>query len=133
MIPPFSDNGYLPAGVHTATLDEIEARFGRESELRRAQMQSLRWLADLAIRAGVERLVVNGSFVTDVFEPNDVDCVLLIGAGFPIDAAAEAELLSGLPFLEIDLVGPPDFNMMVDRFFATDRAAIPKGMVEVLL
>jgi predicted nucleotidyltransferase len=133
MIPPFDDNGYLPPGIHSASLDEIDARFGHESELRTAQMQSVRWLIDLARRAGVERLVVNGSFVTDAFEPNDVDCVLLIGPGFPIDTRAQSELLSGLPFLEIDLVGQADFNVMVERFFATDRAAIPKGMVEVLL
>jgi Family of unknown function (DUF6932) len=83
MIPPFEENGYLPPGVHSATLDEVEARFGRESELRRVQMESLRWLVDLARRAGVARIVINGSFVTEVFEPNDVDCVILIGAGFP--------------------------------------------------
>jgi hypothetical protein len=35
MIPAFDEHGYLPAGVHPATLDEVEARFGKESELRR--------------------------------------------------------------------------------------------------
>jgi hypothetical protein len=54
-------------------------------------MDSLRWLVDLARRAGALRLTVNGSFVTDRAEPNDVDCVLLIGPGFPHDAAAEKE------------------------------------------
>ena len=54
--------------------------------------------------AGVERIVINGSFVTDICEPNDVDCVLLIGTGFPHDPGAEAELIQGLPFLDIDLV-----------------------------
>jgi hypothetical protein len=34
MIPPFNDDGYLPAGTHPATLDEVAARFGHESELR---------------------------------------------------------------------------------------------------
>ena len=52
-------------------------------------MESIRWLADLAKRAGVERLIINGSFVTDVPEPNDVDCVLLIGPGFPCQTAIE--------------------------------------------
>ena len=56
MIPNYDDNGYLPEGIHPATLEEIAARFGQESELRQAQMQSLRWLVDL---------VVNGSFVTE--------------------------------------------------------------------
>jgi hypothetical protein len=92
MIPPFDERGNLPPGVHQATLDEIETRFGQESELRRVQMESLRWLVDLARRAGVERLVINGSFVTDVFEPNDVDCALHVGVSFPSDAHAEREL-----------------------------------------
>jgi hypothetical protein len=71
MIPAFNDDGYLPPPVHSATLDEVEERFGRESELRRVQMQSIRWLVDLAIRAGIERIVLNGSFVTDDFFAKD--------------------------------------------------------------
>jgi hypothetical protein len=132
MIPSFDEHGYLSPGIHSATLDEVEARFGCESEVRRVQMQSLRWLAALARRAGVERLVINGSFVTDVLEPNDVDCVLLLGAGFPHDPAAEAELVAGLPFLDLSLVNQADFNLLVDEFFATDRHTMGKGMVEVL-
>jgi len=96
-------------------------------------MESLRWLVDLARRAGVARLVINGSFTTEAFEPNDVDCVLLVEAGFPRDEAAEAELVSGLPFLEINLVSQADFDVLVDTFFATDRQLLAKGMVEVIL
>jgi hypothetical protein len=70
MIPAFDDNGYLPPGVHAATLDEIDARFGQGSEIRQVQMQSLRWLADLVRRLGVARFIVNGSFVTEVSVPN---------------------------------------------------------------
>ena len=133
MIPPFDENGYLPPGVHPASLDEIKDRFGSESELRRVQMESLHWLVNLARRAGVVRLVVNGSFTTDVFEPNDVDCVLLIEAGFPKEADAEAELIEGLPFMEINLVRQAGFNVLVENFFATDRHSVIKGMVEVIL
>ena len=132
MIPHFNDDGYLPKGIHRATLEEIAARFGQESELRRAQMQSLRWLVDLARRAGAERIVVNGSFVTDKLEPDDVDCVLLIGPDFPRDSAAEAELLTGLPFISLELVDLEAFQQLTERTFATDRKLIPKGMVEVV-
>ncbi len=132
MIPPFGENGYLPPGIHPATLNEVAARFGGGSEVRRVQMESIRWLVDLAHRAGVDRLVLNGSFVTDVLEPNDVDCVLLIGAAFPRDESAEVELIAGLPFLEISLVTRTDFDLLVDEFFATDRQAIAKGLVEVI-
>jgi hypothetical protein len=77
--------------------------------------------------------VVNGSFVTDAYEPNDVDCVLLIGPGFPRDALAEKQLRQGLPFLDIALVDQDGFDDLVGRVFATDRLAVPKGMIEVIL
>jgi hypothetical protein len=131
MIPHLNDDGYLPAGIHPATLDELAARFGHESELRQAQMESVRWLVDLGRRAGVLRIVVNGSFVTDKLEPNDVDCVLLIGPDFPQDAAAEAEMLAGLPFINLELVDLEGFQLFTERTFATDRNLAPKGMVEV--
>jgi hypothetical protein len=132
MIPPFDEHGYLPPGIHPATADELDARFGRESEVRRVQMESLRWLVELARRSGAQRLVVNGSFVTDVLEPNDVDCVVLIGEGFPHDPTAEAELIAGLPFLELSLVNQADFDLLVKQFFATDRHFVGKGMVEII-
>jgi hypothetical protein len=132
MIPDYNDDGYLPVGIHPATLEEIAARFGQESELRQAQMESLRWLVDLARRAGVRRIVVNGSFVTDKLEPNDVDCVLLIGPDFPSDAAVEEELLAGLPFINMELVDSAAFQQFTERTFASDRNLVLKGMVEVL-
>lgn len=131
MIPPFDDFGYLPPGVHPATLTEIEERFGCQSELRRVQMESVRWMVDLAVRAGVERIILNGSFTTDIMEPNDVDCVLLTGRDVPLDESAEAELRAGLPFLDLAIVRRKDFDALVDVVFASDRHEVPKGMVEV--
>jgi hypothetical protein len=132
MIPPFNDQGYLPPGIHGATLDEINERFGRESEVRRVEMESLSWLVDLAHRAGVLRIIVNGSFVADVFEPNDVDCALLIGRDYPLDAGADAELQQGLPFIQAELLTQGAFDFFVNELFATDRRDVPKGMIEVL-
>jgi hypothetical protein len=132
MIPPFNDDGYLPPGIYQASLAEIEARFGQESEIRHVQMESIRWLVDLAMRAGVRRVVLNGSFVTDIIEPNDVDCVLLVESDFPTDAAAASELKSGLPFVELKVVGSEDFDLYVKRIFASDRVGVAKGMLEVI-
>jgi hypothetical protein len=128
----FDDTGCLPPGVHASTPSEIEARFGLQSELRRLQMESVRWMVDLARRAGVQRVVLNGSFLTDIMEPRDVDCVLRVTAGFPTDPTAEEERNAGLPFLEIALVDQPDFDEMVSSVFATDRFGTPKGMVEIV-
>ena len=93
-------------------------------------MQSLRWMTELAWRTGVQRILINGSFVTDIMEPNDVDCALLISPGFPRDHEAERELIRGLPFLEILFVDEADFDYFVG-FFGRDRMQRPKGMIEV--
>ena len=133
MIPEFDEHGNLPPGIHRASLEEIEERFGRESEIRRVEMESLVWLLDLAKRVGIARLIINGSFVSDVFEPNDVDCVLLMAAGFPHDGQAFEELHKGLPFIHMQLVRQERFNTLVNEIFATDQRGNPKGMVEVVL
>jgi hypothetical protein len=96
-------------------------------------MESIRWLVDLAARAGVARIILNGSFVTDIIEPNDVDCVLLVESDFPSDPKLEAELNDGLPFLEIKLVGQVDFDIYLNAIFASDRFGNRKGMIEIIL
>jgi Family of unknown function (DUF6932) len=94
-------------------------------------MQSVRWLIDAVRNEDILRVVINGSFVTDCPEPNDVDCLLLIGPTFPKDLTAEAELRAGVPFLDIELVNQEDFDWMIGTMFATDRSKILKGMIEV--
>jgi hypothetical protein len=133
MIPPFNENGYLPPGVHKASLDEIAERFGRQSEMRVAQMDSVRWLVDMARRVGVERIVLNGRFATAIPEPNDVDCLLLVSPAFVEVEEVEIAFEDGLPFLEIEIVSRSEFDYFVRRFFSEDRDNIPKGMIEVIL
>lgn len=132
MIPPFDESGSLPPGIHPATLAEIEARFGVQSEVRRVQMESVRWMVDLAVRAGAERIVLNGSFVTDIIEPNDVDCVLLFRRGGCKDLQALQELRDGVPFVGITVAFKKEFDRMINRVFASDRHGTAKGMVEVV-
>ena len=131
MIPPFEDNGYLPHGIHLATLDEIESRFGRDYS-----SSSANRVATMAYRPGrpcrIERIVLDGSFVTDAIEPNDIDCVLLIDPHFPDDASAAKGLIDGLPFLDLELVELSEFSLLTEHIFATDRNGVPKGLVEVI-
>ncbi len=132
MIPPFTDTGVLPPGVHRATVDEVRVRFGRSSELRRVQMQSVEWMLDLARRAGITRIVLNGSFTTDILEPNDVDCVLLVDSPSLNATSALEELHAGLPFLDVSIAEQPDFDYFVEQFFLRDRDQQFKGMIEVI-
>ena len=131
MIPDFDERGYLPPGIHIASLDEVEARFGRDAEIRCAQMDSFRWLVELVQRSGAERLIVNGSFVTDLVEPNDVDCAVLLSDDYPQDPDAADELADGLPFIDLQLLEDAEFAILVGEFFATDRDENPKGVIEV--
>jgi len=96
-------------------------------------MDSVRWLVDLAKNAHVQRIILNGSFTTDIIEPNDVDCVLLATSTFPPDEDAEADLQEGLPFLDIRLVTQDDFDFFTTNLFASDRFGVPKGIVEILI
>lgn len=134
MIPTFGQNGYLPPGVHPATLDEVIERFGHGSEQRAACGQSLRWLVPICRRAGIIRLILNGSFVTDRPEPNDVDCVLVPGPTFVGDSDATWAIRAGLPYLSIQVVeSEEELDFFANNLFASDRAGIRKGLVEVVL
>ena len=83
MLPPFDDFGNLPPGIHQCSLAELIARFGSGSEERIAEISELVRFIEAAKTAGVRRLLVNGSFVTEKLSPNDVDVVFLPGADYP--------------------------------------------------
>ena len=132
MISPFDENGYLPPGVHPATLEEVIARFGSANEERIAEAESLEWLTTWCVLAGVERLLIDGSFVTDRDEPGDVDCLCLLASSVVLDSDLRRQLVEGWPYLEVKVVSHEDFDTVAE-FLSTDRVGIDKGLLEVLL
>jgi hypothetical protein len=131
LIPALNENGYLPPGVHPASIDEVIHRFGAGSNVREAQAESLQWLMPLCRRAGISKLLIDGSFVTDRLEPNDVDCVLLQGASYKAASPEAEELRRGVPFLEVKVVNAEDYEFFANVFFCSDRNNVAKGMIEV--
>ena len=84
MLPAFTDDGLLPAGIHWAEWSEIEARFGCNSH-RRALLSGLAYAARCLRLAGCPAIFVDGSFVTNKRHPGDFDvCWLTDG----VDLAA---------------------------------------------
>jgi predicted nucleotidyltransferase len=82
-LPPFTEGGELPLGVHPVTLQDVLVRFGVGSGQRKAVGLRLDRIYRVARAAGhVARFVVFGSFVTDKPEPNDVDVFLLMEDAF---------------------------------------------------
>ena len=88
---------------------------------------------DIAKGGGIRRIVLNGSFVTNELEPNDIDCVVLLEDGLPPDPNVKTDLDRGLPFLDIQTVDEVAFDWLVTSFFAIDREFVRKGVVEVIL
>jgi hypothetical protein len=58
---------------------------------------------------------------------------LLLSADFPLDLAAAALLSDGLPFIDLHMTEAKEFAMMVEQVYASDRDAVPKGVIEVVL
>jgi hypothetical protein len=72
-IPPLNKAGELPPGEHETSLPGIRKRFGRSSAQREELMHGLEDAAENLQAAGVQKIWIDGSFVTSKKEPNDVD------------------------------------------------------------
>lgn len=84
-IPTLNNNGELPFGEHQATLGEIEEKYGLHSARRKQLMKGLYDAAFNFETAGVKTLWINGSFITDKSEPNDIDGCWAYHAGVNLD------------------------------------------------
>ena len=94
-LPEFNEFGDLPEGIHAASLAEVVARFGSGSAQRGDVTDRLRRICELAAAAGhLDRVLVFGSYVSDVTEPNDVDVILVMRNDFRSeDCPAESSVL----------------------------------------
>jgi len=82
-LPPLTENGELPLGVHPASLREVLDCFGAGSDQRKALALRLARVYRVAQATGhLARLVIFGSFVTNTIEPNDVDIFLIMTDAF---------------------------------------------------
>jgi hypothetical protein len=134
LLPPFDEHGNLPPGIHSCNPAELVDRFGSGSPERDVQTEELLGFIDWARRAGVERLIVNGSYVTEAASPEDVDLVILPGRDYPKDQPPALDEELTWPFLHV-LVAADSVDLAAWALgdFGTDRLRRPKGVVEVIL
>jgi hypothetical protein len=132
MLPQFNNNGYLPPGIHLCTAEELADRFGEGSPERVVETQELLDFVAWAKQAGIDRIIVNGSYVTDKTAPNDVDVVILPGNDYPRDQRPYNEYESRWPFLQIFVAADnADLEAWAIQDFGTDRNLNVKGVIEV--
>jgi uncharacterized protein DUF6932 len=130
--------GNLPAGIHDATWEELDAAFGstpRREELLEGLLRALSALQ----RAGCRRAYVDGSFVTSKDVPGDFDACWDAEGVDPdvLDAtlldfdnrrAAQKAKYGGELFIATDAAGPAGMRFL-DFFQRDKRTGDPKGIV----
>ena len=142
MIPEFTGDGLLPAGIHSASLDEFRQRFhvfaGSAQGLR--VFERFERLFVESQRSGiVRRVIVGGSLVTAKPDPNDFDCILVLDPGIvgrilrPLQYNLVSRRMARRMFGG-DVLPALDGSAAVDEylgFFQSTRDGEPVGVVEV--
>jgi hypothetical protein len=80
-IPAFTEQGFLPEGIHDAAIEEIKARFGTfQGSDRRPKLWNrlVEYLNEATNYPHIEAFLLDGSFVTEAAEPNDIDLVVVV-------------------------------------------------------
>jgi hypothetical protein len=101
VLPSLDEFGYLPAGIHPSEVAELVDRFGKGSPEREVETQELLDFMVWARKAGMVRVVVNGSYVTGKNAPNDVDIVALPGDDYPRGELSYSKQEARWPFLQV--------------------------------
>ena len=94
MIPRLNSYGYLPRGIHKASLREIKERFGSGSLRRKQLFKKLQSVVALLLlqKEHIQQFILDGSFVTSKNTPNDFDCVLIVKESFDFSIPAAKKL-----------------------------------------
>jgi len=142
MIPDLDDTGFLPPGVHVATLEEIEARFGASAH-RQHLFRGFRTAAESLRRAGCTAMYLDGSFVTEKDLPADFDgCWDMEGVDPDLLDPALLDFENGRAAQKIRFGGelfPASYAETSSEktfleFFQTDKeTGAPKGIVKIEL
>ena len=142
-LPEFNEFGDLPEGNHPASLVDVVARFGSGTAQRVAVTLRLQKIYRLAVATGyLDRLILFGSYVSDVNDPNDIDVILVMRNDFRPEgcsvessvlfdhARANDELGASIFWVRPDmLLGEPLEQFLA--FWQTKRDGRRRGVVEI--
>jgi hypothetical protein len=142
LIPQFDEKGLLPEGVHSATLEEVVARFGF-NEHRRGLLSGFIEALHLLRAAGCHRLYMDGSFVTAKAHPNDIDaCWDISGVNpdvldpvfFDFDNGRAAQKARfGAEFFPAQTPEGVTGRTFLEFFQVDKQTGAPKGIIELNL
>ncbi|MFH1940445.1 MAG: hypothetical protein ABIK21_09910 [bacterium] len=138
-IPQLNKCGYLPKGIHKATIQQIKERFGKSSERRKELFGNFLAVVELVkkIRKTVVHFFLDGSFVTAKEHPGDIDCIIIIKNNFDIEAKEAIQLHNATELFNCHILFAEQDDKRLKKeyidFFSYDINEIPKGLLEVAL
>lgn len=140
MLPPFTDAGVLPPGVHRASWDDMVHCFGATPR-RQALLQGLLAAATNLAQAGARVIWLGGSFVTDKEDPDDwdgvwdpsnadmtkIDPVLTDPADLATGRYRQKAKFAGELLVGVETASGMPFQL----YFQVDKNGDPKGIVRL--
>jgi hypothetical protein len=75
-IPNFVTGGILPTGIHDCDLSEIESVFVYNNRRKFIWQSLTSYFSQIKLISDIDIICIDGSFVTNKEEPNDVDIVV---------------------------------------------------------
>jgi len=139
-IPSLNKNGELIAGEHEATLDEVDTIYGQTSDKRAHLMKLLRNAAGNLAEAGVNKIWIDGSFITDKVNPNDIDGCWEYTPSVkdnkldPVFLGLRKDMKKkyGLDFFIANIIEAGS-GLPFPKFFQVNRNGEPKGIIIIRL
>ena len=136
MIPEFNKYGNLLDGIYKVTLKEIKKKFGSGTLQRKKLFSNLNSLTKLLSKNKniVIRFIINGSFVTNVEFPNDIDCIIIFSKKFPHDSLLiKLKKFKAMHIFDYtEYIDAFEYNGMINLFRHTRDSRL-KGILEVEL
>jgi hypothetical protein len=140
-IPEFDTNGNLPPGVYAVSMTNIETRYAYNTKRKQLFNGLKKALENLKV-AGVKKVWVNGSFITNKEKPNDIDGCWEYSQSMDVDKLDPVFLdmyppreamkkKYGVDFL-ISGAHLSDGGKTVEMFFQEDRDGNEKGILVVV-
>lgn len=148
-IPDLNQNGELPPGEHSATIDEVATAFGTASERRGLLTAGLVRVATMFKDAGVQFLLIDGSYVTEKENPEDIDGCWSASGNIVVEKIdpifwnfstpaefqknrMKAKSKYGVDFFIAEMIEGGSGKPFSD-FFRTNRDGDDKGIIKIFL
>ena len=132
-LPALRADGSLPPGVHSASLDEVFARFPAVTPQRQALNGALSFCMATVQRLHLaDQIILDGSYITNKPDPEDVDMTVLTPGIYQL-AGEQRYSAEGIDMNLLDIQfahDSADFQGWI-AFFSTARDLSTKGVVSL--